>query len=132
MNSTKIAERIYDTLNRQKFADWYSDSGTFGKHITGEFTLTDAQILSSIKEMFNLVDEPEPAPLARGRLTTPVGVFDLTIRFKGISLFGHKTFELVIVTSSVPEKIKVGHKVSYSENDLEDLREKGMLNIFED
>ena len=133
MNSTDQARRIYMTLQRQSFSNWYSDNGTFGKHITGDEKLPEEQILDSIKKMFNLTDDPVPVKLARGRLITPVGVFDVTIRLKGLSpIFGYLLYECVIITSSVPEKVKVGHTFVYSEADIQDLRSKQMLVIFKD
>lgn len=33
---TPIKEKILFTLSTQRFADWYSDDGEFGKWITGE------------------------------------------------------------------------------------------------
>lgn len=50
---TAVAETIYNRLSGQKFADWYSDKGKFGQHITGNWpVIPKDQILEDIKRMF--------------------------------------------------------------------------------
>ena len=49
-----IAEKIYDTLNRQRFNDWYT-TGAFDAHIQGDKNCKDKEaILSDIIRLFEL------------------------------------------------------------------------------
>lgn len=54
------AEKIYEVLGRQEFADWYGDqsdddNSDFGNHIRGLIPSKE-QILADIKRLFGLVD----------------------------------------------------------------------------
>ena len=54
----KQAEKIYQHLFTQKFADWYGDNGHFGMHLRGDFipgtatTPTKEQVMVYIKKHF--------------------------------------------------------------------------------
>lgn len=53
----KIEDQIYDTLSKQKFADWYND-GVFTAHICGDKScLTKAEIVGDIRKLFKLPDD---------------------------------------------------------------------------
>jgi hypothetical protein len=57
MNADEIAEKIYATLNGQRFADWYT-SGRFDDHISGTPDCPDkGDILDDIKKHFNLTSQ---------------------------------------------------------------------------
>lgn len=48
-----LVERIFNRLSSQSFADWYSDSGDFGKWIVGEVDApTKEEILTQIQRTF--------------------------------------------------------------------------------
>ena len=62
MNDTtkKLAKKILNGLEKQKFADWYSANGAFDDYITGAYSDTDPRqpteekILEDIVRLFNL------------------------------------------------------------------------------
>jgi hypothetical protein len=55
MNTEKLIENILDTLGKQKFDDWYSNNGNFGKWITGDLTApSQEQIKAEIKQLFHI------------------------------------------------------------------------------
>lgn len=57
-------EQIYKALNSQRFADFYSDNGEFGRHIMDdEGCKNKEEILKQISVLFCL-PEPTPIPLA--------------------------------------------------------------------
>lgn len=50
---SEIAKVIYDRLTLQRFAEWYSDDGDFGRHIIGdENCKTTEEILKQIEGWF--------------------------------------------------------------------------------
>lgn len=52
MSADDIARAIYNTLSRQKFADWYQ-SGDFDAHISGADSCKSREaILEDIKKLF--------------------------------------------------------------------------------
>jgi hypothetical protein len=54
MNNDEIANKIYEALNKQAFADWYND-GRFDSHITGELHCpSKEEIIADIKKIFRL------------------------------------------------------------------------------
>ena len=55
MSEDKIAERIYETLSRQTFADWYD--GRFDDHIGDSLGPSKEDILKDIKHLFRLEKE---------------------------------------------------------------------------
>lgn len=58
------AEKIYETLTKQAFCDWYTDNGRFERHLQGgdrtlpsdseDYVPTKEEILADIVKMFNL------------------------------------------------------------------------------
>ena len=55
MNKREIAIRILNTLEKQRFSDWYNDGGDFDRYITCDDPApTKEQILENIEKMFNL------------------------------------------------------------------------------
>ena len=59
MNKREIAIRILNTLEKQRFSDWYNDGGDFDRYITCDDPApTKEQILENIEKMFNLFQIP--------------------------------------------------------------------------
>jgi len=55
MTSKELVEKIYDTLTRQPFYNWYCEDGDFEKHIAGdEDAKSKEEILEDIKTLFKL------------------------------------------------------------------------------
>ncbi len=50
MNEDEIAEKILNTLESQRFADWYN-TGKFDEYISGDGTKKE-RIIGDIKRMF--------------------------------------------------------------------------------
>ena len=54
MNADQQAEKILNTLELQRFADWYN-SGRFNAYISGDLpTVSKEDIINDIKRMFRL------------------------------------------------------------------------------
>lgn len=59
MNEDQVIEKIFQTLLRQKFADWYN-SGRFDQWISGDLPgIEDEEIKEDIRNLFGLKNEPE-------------------------------------------------------------------------
>jgi hypothetical protein len=57
MTKQEIIEKILQTLQRQKFNDWYSEGGRFDLWISGENPrLTKDQIKEDISALFGLTE----------------------------------------------------------------------------
>ena len=55
MNEQEIAAKILSTLEKQKFATWYSEGGDFDRYICGDLPkISKDEILAQIVKMFNL------------------------------------------------------------------------------
>lgn len=55
MIKEEILDKVYRMLCGQRFADWYKDNGTFGKHITAdEGAVSKKQIKEDIAQMLGL------------------------------------------------------------------------------
>ena len=50
-----VVEKIFEGLQKQKFADWYNEGGDFDHWITGDLpAIEDEEIKNNIKSLFFL------------------------------------------------------------------------------
>jgi len=57
MTKKQVIEKIFQALQRQKFADWYNDGGDFDQWISGAVDKpTDDEIKADIAKLFGLTD----------------------------------------------------------------------------
>lgn len=55
MKPEEIIERIFQTLQRQKFADFYASGGAFGRWIEGDINApSKEEVKQEIAKLFNI------------------------------------------------------------------------------
>ena len=61
MTKNEKVNAILNILNKQSFADWYNDRGTFDRWVSGDYNSAkerdalDAQVRKDVAEMFAVV-----------------------------------------------------------------------------